>query len=426
MDLQPERRFGRAARDHDASGPEGRTEIFHDQFGAEADALDDGAIDMGGRVFQRQAGDGAARQGVGVRRAVALEMIQHQQPFAAGLDLAGLLVQCVETSVGCKVALEPRDDRAGRGLAALDHRLVRIDRIHVGAPDAWPMDRIGSDSEMEVRGAGDEGHLARLRHAEADHADESVGAALHHRDAGHETEMVGGRSREGIDHVARPHDQRRPFRFEIGKPERLEQRQRQPAFAALVVPTHCHVVERGQPAAGEPPVDIVLVFADARGFAEQLRLVALHPQRFRDHPLGGDRPRAIAVDAQGWIGARRDIGGFCRGAYVHPDHGGAQRRALFINRNHRAAGGVDAEREHLVGGDASGLDRAAHRFAEAAPPILRILLGPARLRELRLIGAGVRAPGPPVRIEQDRPDALRPAIDAEQIRHASPESFRMH
>ena len=78
VDLQPQGRMGGAARHHDAPGREGGTEILHDQFGAEADALDDRAIDVGRRVLQRQTGDSAARQGIGVGRAVALEMVQDQ------------------------------------------------------------------------------------------------------------------------------------------------------------------------------------------------------------------------------------------------------------------------------------------------------------------------------------------------------------
>ena len=279
---------------------------------------------------------------------------------------------------------------------------------------------LGGDAEMQVRGAGDQRHLARLGHAEPDHADEGIGAALHHRYAGLEAQMLGGRLAEGVDDVARPHDGRRPFLRQLGEAELGQQRRRQAALAALVVPAHRHVVERGDPAAGQAPVDVVLVFAHAGRALEQLRLVALHPQGFRDHPLGRDRPAAVAVDAQRGIAARRDVGGFGGGAHIHPDHRRAQRRAICVHRHHRAAGGVHAQRDDLIGGGAGCRDRAAHRFAEAAPPVLRVLLGPARLGELRLIGAGVRALGPALGIEQDRADALRPAVDAQEISHAVP------
>ena len=60
MDLQPEGRVGGATRQHDALRGEGLAEAVRDEAGAEADALDDGAEDMGRRVLQRQPGDGAA------------------------------------------------------------------------------------------------------------------------------------------------------------------------------------------------------------------------------------------------------------------------------------------------------------------------------------------------------------------------------
>ena len=44
MDLQPERRFGGAARHDDPLGRECGAEILHDEFCAEADAFDDRAI----------------------------------------------------------------------------------------------------------------------------------------------------------------------------------------------------------------------------------------------------------------------------------------------------------------------------------------------------------------------------------------------
>jgi hypothetical protein len=45
------------------------------------------------------------------------------------------------------------------------------------------MKRLGGEPELEVGGAGDEGHLARTHDPKADHGDEGVGAALDHRQA---------------------------------------------------------------------------------------------------------------------------------------------------------------------------------------------------------------------------------------------------
>ena len=201
--------------------------------------------------------------------------------------------------------------------------------------------------------------------------------------------MRGRISPENIDHITRPHDHWRPLLLEIREPQLLDQGERQSALAAPVMPAHGHVVERGDPATGEAPVDVILVLANARRRGEQLRLMALHPERFWDHPLGGDGPPAVAVDAQGRIAACRNLGRFSGGAHIHPDHGWAQRLALRIDRDDGAAGGVDRHCHDLVGGDAAGCQRTARRLAHGAPPVFRILLGPARVGELGLIGAGM-------------------------------------
>ena len=55
MDLQPERRFGGAARDYDPLGRECGAEILHDEFCAETDAFNDRSINVRRRVLERQA-----------------------------------------------------------------------------------------------------------------------------------------------------------------------------------------------------------------------------------------------------------------------------------------------------------------------------------------------------------------------------------
>ena len=104
------------------------------------------------------------------------------------------------------MALEPGDDRSGRRLPTFDDRLVGIDSVHIGAPHALRMDRPRRNSELQMRGSGDERHFARLGHTEPDHANEGIGAALRHRNAGLKAEMRGRIFREDIDHVTRPDD----------------------------------------------------------------------------------------------------------------------------------------------------------------------------------------------------------------------------
>ena len=202
--------MGGAAGDDDAAGREGVAEVVEDQPGAEADRFDDGAEHVGRRVLQGQPGQRAARLGVGVGGAVALEVIERQQAFAARRQLAGLLVERLEARLRREMTLEPGDDRAGRGLAALDDGLARIDGVHVGAPHARLVHGLAGNTEMKMRGAGNERHLVRFGDAEADHADEGVRSPLHDGNAGLQSEMVGrcdGQAADdgaGRQHFARP------------------------------------------------------------------------------------------------------------------------------------------------------------------------------------------------------------------------------
>ena len=100
------------------------------------------------------------------------------------------------------------------------------------------------------------------------------------------------------DHLARRQDVGRPLLQKRRHAEFLDQRPRRPAPLLGVVPADRHVVEAGAPAPGQPQVDEVLVFADRLGAFEDVGLVAGDPQRLGDHPLGRNRPRAVAVDAQ--------------------------------------------------------------------------------------------------------------------------------
>ena len=83
--------------------------------------------------------------------------------------------------------------------------------------------------------------------------------------------MLSGGLGQGADNIAGPHDQLAAILFEqSARSSFSQQRQRQAAFAALIVPAHRHVVERGDPAAGRRQIDVVLVFADLRGTSEKL------------------------------------------------------------------------------------------------------------------------------------------------------------
>ena len=88
MDLQPQIRARCPAANHHLAQMEIVVlEVAQNGLGAKADAFDDRAINMRDPMRQTQAQDGPARFWVCVGGAVALEMIQHEQPLRTGFEL---------------------------------------------------------------------------------------------------------------------------------------------------------------------------------------------------------------------------------------------------------------------------------------------------------------------------------------------------
>ena len=95
----------------------------------------------------------AARVRVGVRRAVALEVVEDDQPVRPDRHLVRQLAEDVvgvdaallglRGRLAGEVVLEPGHDRPGRGLPGLDRVLAGDHRIGVGAPEAGAVHRLG-------------------------------------------------------------------------------------------------------------------------------------------------------------------------------------------------------------------------------------------------------------------------------------------
>ena len=135
-------------------------------------------------VGQRQADEGPARRGIGVGRPVTLEMVEHQEPVAAGRKGGGFRVQGREVEGRAAEPAQPVDDGAGGGLPAFEHVATGERQVGIGPPEPRLAHRtIGHDAELQVRRAGDEGELPGSGHAEPDHADHRIDSALDHAGA---------------------------------------------------------------------------------------------------------------------------------------------------------------------------------------------------------------------------------------------------
>ncbi len=324
---------------------------------------------MGRAMLEREAGDDAARIRIGVGGAVALEVIENDQSLGAGRQRRGGAIELVIACSRAEQLAEPRDDRAGRGLAALHRVQAGQHGVGVGAEDPLAVEGAIAEADLEVGGAGDQRQAAGIDDAEADDPDEGIGAALGHRQPRGER-----------------HDLARPFVEQRLGPQPAEQRGCITRAAVVVMPAHRGVVEARHHAAGEVEVEVVLKLADVGGRGEEIRLMGLEPERLGDHPFGRDRAVAVAVHRQCRIPGGRHPGGLAAGAHIHPDQGRAQWMAGGVERDHAAAGGIERDRSDVARRQPGGRQYLADRRAERLPPVDGILLGPARLREAGRVG----------------------------------------
>src|SRR5262249_13719320 len=162
-------------------------------------------------------------------------------------------------------------------------------------------------------------------------------------------------------------------------------------------------------------IDVVLKLADMDGAVEQRALMPMEPQRLRHHPFRRNRSGARAVDLQCWIAGGRHLCRHVARAHIHPDERGTQWLPRSIQRHHAAAGGINREGRHLIGPDLRFLHGLAHRPAERTPPIIGILLRPARLWENRRVGGRTKAARLTLQVEHSGAQRLRAAIYTDDV-----------
>mmetsp|Transcript_6023 Transcript_6023/g.14592 ORF Transcript_6023/g.14592 Transcript_6023/m.14592 type:complete len:486 (+) Transcript_6023:520-1977(+) len=291
VDLQPQGRASDPAGDGDRGRGEARRALrLEDELGAKAHGLDEGAEDVRPRVLQREADERPAGERVGVRRPVALEVVERHEALAPGRERLGRPVELVVGGLRQEEA-KPVDGAAGGGLSPLDDVEPLDHRVLVGAPDPGAVHRPAGHPEVKVGGAREERKLAVVDDPEADHANHRVRAALRDEEASGEAEVLGGALREPPHGLPRREHLLWPLGLEALEPEGAEQGRR-PTAVGRVVPPHRRVAAGGAHPPRQVEVDEVLVLADVSGRLKDIRLVLLDPQRFRDHPLRGDRSSA--------------------------------------------------------------------------------------------------------------------------------------
>ena len=216
-----------------------------------------------------------------------------------------------------------------------------------------------------MRRARDESErVGRRGGAEADEADEGVGAALRERRARAQPEVRRRLLREPAAPRAHRDAPPRPFGREIVETEPLEQRER-PAFEggvgvergvarahAVAVPPRRHVAPARHQLARALPLQPVLALADCRGASPRIGLALLQPEGLAQHPLGREGALAVAVHRQRRLALAtlQDLRRLRRRSAVHPQQRRPERLAVGVEGHDRARGGGDAERCDLVRG----------------------------------------------------------------------------
>ena len=212
-------------------------------------------------------------------------------------------------------------------------------------------------------------------------------------------------------------------RHELGQPGRVDRR-RLPAPVARLRPAERLRVERDvadlrrqriDEPAGQPVGEIAGEQQVAPDPRPRRRLVGPEPVGLAVGLERGDGP----PDAEGperEPGDAADLRHALGAPLVQPDDRRPERDARGIGDDDRRPLGRERDAgDGVRTGDAAGPQRGA-RLADRPPVQVRILLGPARLRgDVRLDRDLRRRDERPARVEHERPDALRPDVDREQV-----------
>ena len=293
---------------------------------------------------ERQADEGAAGIRVGVRRPLALQVRLEEESLRARLPALRLGEQLLVRRVAEGV-VQPLQRARGR-----EHHAHRVPgaRNRV-AEDVQP--RLGLGPVFGQRGEDDagraenDGERARPVDADAERSRSLVARCADRRALVRRRQPL-GRQLERLEHLVAPAAVR----------DVEEERARR-------------VRDVDRALARQPQPDVVLRQQDVRDPRIRLGLVVPQPEELRRREAG---QRAVPgqLDQPLEADALLDLGALGRGALVVPEDRRAQHLLVLVERD---------EAVHLAGeADRRGLDvEVGERGLGRAPPVLRILLGPA-------------------------------------------------
>ena len=305
-------------------------------------------------MSQRQAGEGAADVRVGVRRALAGEVGREEQALGSRRPVRRSGIELGQ--VGGERVPQP-----GRGARGAEHDPHRVPR---------PGDRVAEHVHARLG----------IRLVAGQDGEDDAGRAEHDRGgAGRGDPDAEGGSRlvAGAADLGRLERRRQPLARD---PERLAHLLRPAAVRDVEEERSRSVCGVDRPLAGEAQPDVVLRQQDVANPGVRLGLVPAKPQELRrrearQRPVAGQRDQPVEADEPFDLCALRSR------ALVVPEDRRADDTVVGIQRDQAV---------HL----ARQADRPVRQPRQAglrgAPPVVGILLGPARLgrrERVRLLGA---------------------------------------
>ncbi len=390
---------------------------------AEGDALQGGPPDMADAVVQAEPDQRAARRRIVQRGLLAEEIGQQDQAIGARRQSRGQPVEALERRLaacrGClrflrrQLSHQPVQDRAGAGHAAIGHEQAGHQVIVQKQP------RVGSGRggrEQDVAGP------AELQQAVAGPADPSherggnvVGGTRDHGRAGGEARGRRGRRAHRADDLVGPVQLRQDVRPDMAQRHQIR---RDPAIRQIDEAGFQRPVALDRAASGQAPVDVVIGAEQGRDPPEPVGLMALQPAQLRRHQLLVD-----AVAGAPDEGGRIDLGGershLGAGPAVALLDAPAQQLALGIQQHDRRQHAGDPNRRDRGAGQAGGLQQLRNQGADIRPPLLRRLLGPARLLGMERDRAAGERQAPAFGVDHDADGRGRADVEPEGERHGT-------
>ncbi len=266
--------------------------------------------------------------------------------------------------------------------------------------------------EDDARGADGRADRARPHEPHAHRARRLIARARDDGRAHRKSRRLSARGRHTPRHLCRLERARKKCAFYADRVEHL--------FRPLAPP---HVEDErprsvghvGRVLAGQAQAHVIFRQQHRAHARPDFRLALAHPEHLRERKAFERRVRhelyqALGPDALGYRAT------LLVRAQVAPDDRGAQRRVVPVQQNGAVHLSGEPDAGDLFGAHAFGREHRAHRRRARAPPVARVLLGPARVRrgERRVLDG--RAGDDTSRlVNHERAAAARPDVDSDEL-----------